>query len=330
MRMENLPPLFFQAKRWWLWPMLTLPDSVQAKLALWKINSITGPSVERPSCDLWQGKGTLLLYTSNPDAFLLRPSLEGLLHRFPGISLVVHELQAAWWQTFLPTAKVIGLPELDLWDSSHQDWLVRNLQELRGDWCWNLRPDDHPLSLALTRILGASWRIGHGGQPWSNLSIESSAGSHPWQGTPIETLRKTFGWDAVSVVRPTPSGETALHIPSLPLKKLPAWGELTRELVKRQKALVFQSGRLGGIEGIQTKDLPSAQTLHQLSQRLGLWVGPWDTHAGALASCGVPVLAIGGKRPHTPLRHTSKLPKPGQYQAWWDASKKAPPQRDEA
>lgn len=330
MRMENMPPLFFQAKRWWLWPLLTLPDSVQAKVALWKLKRIIDPPLRQTSSELWQGKGCLLCYTKDPDAFLLRPSLELLVQQFPGIDVLVHEAQADWWQSLLPKAHVVALPELDLWESSHQDWLASQLPKLCGDWCWNLREDGHPLSRALTQILGASWRIGQGGKPWSNLSIEPAQAFRPWQGARVETLRRTFGWESPPPRPSTLGTETALHVPALAPKQPHPWAELARELSKRHKALVFQSGAVGGLEGTQSQALPSAQTLLQLAPRLSLWVGPWDAHAGALAACGVPVLAIGPKSPITPVRHTSRPPKPGMFQAWWEACKKAPPQRDEA
>jgi len=331
MRMENMPPLFFKTGRWWLWPLLALPESVQASLVLWKLERVCAPLPERPPCDLWKGLGSLLLYTTDPAAFSLLPRIAALTRQFPNVRLLVHDLQAAWWQALLPGVLVTALPPLDLSDSSQQDRIRQELTASRGDWCWNLREDDHPLSRALTRLLGSSWRIGQGGAPWTNLSIEPAPDSAPLAGARIDTLCRTFGWEEPQAPQPHRAGtETVLHLPDLLPKKLMAWEELARELHTRHQATIFRSASAGLSSGLPSRELPAPTTLLALAPRLAAWVGPWDTDAGALAACGVPVHAIGGKPASGVSGHAARLPRPGQFETWWEAMKKAPPQRDEA
>jgi len=330
MRMENLPPLFFKTSRWWLWPLLALPESTQASLALWRLGRLCEALPERSPCDLWEGEGSLLLYTTDPAAFALLPRITALTRQFPKAKLLVHDRQAAWWQALLPGIKVTALPPLDLWNGSLRERIGQELRASRGDWCWNLREDDHPLSRALTRFLGSSWRIGKGAPPWANLSIEPAPDTAPLAGARIDTLCRTFGWDVPSVPAIRPGSETVLHIPALPPKKLLAWEELARELHTRHQAVIFRSGPAGLASGLPSRELPAPQTLLALAPRLAAWVGPWDTQAGALAACGVAVLAIGKKPVAGVSGHAAHLPRQGQFKTWWEAMKKAPSQRDEA
>lgn len=331
MRMENMPPLFFKTGRWWLWPSLALPESAQASLALWKLERIRGELPERSPCDLWEGQGTLLLCTTDPAAFSMLPRIKALTLRFPRARLLVHGLQAPWWQALLPGVQVTALPSLDLWDGSLRERIREELVAATSDWCWNLREDDHPLSRALTRLLGRSWRIGKGGLPWTNLSVEPAPDSRPFAGARIDTLCRTFGWEEAAPPAAIRHGsETVLYIPDLPAKKLTAWEELSRELHRRHQAVIFRSGTVGLASGTPTRELPAPQTLLALAPRLAAWVGPWDTAAGALAACGVSVYAIGGKPTAEMAGHAARLPRPGQFEAWWETMKKAPSRHDEA
>ena len=67
--------------------------------------------------------------------------------------------------------------------------------------------------------------------------------------------------------------------------------------------------------------------LHALS--LGVWIGPWDTHAGAMASKGLRVLALGRISVPEGIWHLAG-PAHEAVAAWLASNEKAPPQRDEA
>lgn len=325
-----MPPLFFKASRWWLRPLLALPESAQASLVLWRLGRLCAVLPERSPCDLWEGQGSLLLYTIDPAAFALLPRIAALTRQFPKAKLLVHDQQAAWWQALLPGTQVTALPPLLLWNRSLRERIAQELTATRSDWCWNLREDDHPLSRALTRFLGSSWRIGKGGAPWANLSIEPAPDTAALAGARIDTLCRTFGWDVPLTSPVRPGSETVLHLPALPAKKLAAWEELARELQTRHQATIFRSGPTGLASGLPSRELPAPSTLLALAPRLAAWVGPWDTDAGALAACGVPVLAVGKKPASGVSGHATHLPRQGQFKTWWEAMKKAPPQRDEA
>lgn len=276
-----------------------------------RLRRLVAPSA--PPRDLWEGQGVLLLYTTDPQAFALRASIARLLQRFPNARLAVHATQAAWWQAFFPEAMVRAVPESP--NSRDKDALERELPNLQGDWCWNLREDEHPFSRALTRVLGKSWRIGKGSAPWANLSIEPPADSQPLSGARIATLARTFGWPETPMPSMQIGTKTALHVPALAPKKLLKWQEAAQELVRTHDIGAFQSGVVGGLGALECKPLPEPAKLLAQASSLARWIGPWDTNAGALAACGVEIVIVGRAPKASPHRQVS-LPRPGQATAW--------------
>lgn len=320
MRMENLPALFFGKqpsgleRHGGLRSLRTLPGTLQAQWLHRRLRAIA-PVPKGVPTDLWEGQGTLLLYTTDPDAFALRSSVARVLRRFPEAILAVHPSQAPWWQAFFPQVAVKPVPSPSPKAGESQDGLESALPGLQGDWCWNLREDEDPFSRALTRVLGRSWRIGRGPSPWTNLSIEPPEGSSPYSGARVGTLARTFGWPEESP-QPEHRGKlTALHVPSVPAKQLPRWQEAAQELVRSHQALVFQSGTVGGLGALECKPLPDASALRSLATSLARWVGPWDQHAGALASCGVEIVIV-GRAPKDSVHRQVTLPRLGQAAGW--------------
>lgn len=321
MRMENLPPLFFGKQPWslrrhephgWYRSLLALPATL---VTHWLHRGLRKRLEETPSLprDLWEGQGVLLLYSTDPHAFALRASIARVLQRFPHALLAVHASQAAWWQAFFPETAVRSVPELR--NGTDKDALERELTKLQGDWCWNLREDDHPYSRALTRVLGKSWRIGKGQAPWTNLSIEPPADSLPLSGARIATLARTFGWPETPVPSLPRGTDTAFHVPALPSKKLLRWQEAAQELAGSHRARVYRSGEAGGLGALECKPLPEAPQLRVMANSLARWIGPWDVNAGALAACGVEVLVV-GRAPKGCAHRQVSLPRAGQAAAW--------------
>lgn len=321
MRMENLPPLFFGKQPWrlqrheprgWHRSLFALPGTMLTHWLHHRLRQLITLHTAPPR-DLWDGQGILLLYTTDPAAFSLRASIKRVLLRFPDAILAVHPLQAAWWQAFFPDTLVRAVPEPR--NSRNKDALERELPNLQGDWCWNLREDEDPSSRALTRVLGTSWRIGKGPAPWTNLSIEPPADSQPLSGARIATLARTFGWPETPMPNMQIGTKTALHVPALAPKKLLKWQDAAQELVGGHRARVYQSGDVGGLGALECKPLPEPPELLAQASSLARWIGPWDTNAGALAACGVEIVIVGRAPKASPHRQVS-LPRPGQAAAW--------------
>ncbi len=316
-----MPPLFFRKQRWWLWPLVMLPETFLGHWLHNRMGKLAPPTKLDPK-DLWEGRGVLLLYSTDPEAFALRPAIQRLLLRFPDASLVVHESQAAWWQAFFPGNDVRSIPTLDLWNKQDKAWLKNALPALLGDWCWNLREDEHPFSRALTRILGRAWKIGMGPSPWADVSIEPPAGLPPLSGARIGTVARTFGWAEIPPETPVRGKTSALHVPDLSGKKHLLWQAAVQELVRTTPMPVYQSGSVGGLGALDCKALPSPSVLLKLAPSLSRWIGPWDAHAGALAACGVEITIV-GPAPKGCAHRQVPSPRQGQTSAWSQAILKA-------
>ena len=244
MLMDTTLLLLFRTRRWWRLPLRLLPPAVQSELTFGTFAGMVQDAFgqERPACDLWRGKGALVLTTRDPAALRLHPSLEALGKRFPGLSLVVDELQAGWWQALAPSLGVIGIPSLDLRGSQARQRLATALSGARVDWCWNLRADHDPTSMALCRLLGSSWRIGHPGQPATNLTVQTGGPAKAWSEASILSLAQTFGWDLAPSPGKTPGKDIALLLPDIAPKRRAPWIELARTLQSRHAAQVFLRG----------------------------------------------------------------------------------------
>jgi len=325
MRTPNLPPLFLQPRHWWLNPLRFLPRPVLAELLHRRLSRLAPASVSTSGdANLWEGTGMLLLASDDPHCFRLLPWVRTLVERFPNLRMLTLEPLAPYWQALVPTMSVLAMPKPDLWDESFLQWVSEELDNSRSDWCWNLGDGDDPLSLALLRILGRSWRIGKGPKGWANLSMQvgNPLGSKSEE---MAALFQTFGWEAKRPRILSQGGILGIEMPALSPKALPAWMEFTQALGRQQTTKVYAGTPDTVAASIPA--LPAAKQLLEMAPRLVGWIGPWNLAAGALSALGVPVLAWSRCRmEEVPSFH--HLPA-GDVALWWD-EKKPRPNGDEA
>jgi hypothetical protein len=320
MRMPNLPPLFLQPRHWWLNPLRLLPRSLLSSLLSRRLRRF-GESVLPASCDarLWEGKGLLLLASDDPHAFRLFPWVSALAGRFPGLRMLTLEPMVPYWQALVPGLDVVGMPRPDVWDEAFRQWAAKSLETLISDWCWDLGEGD-PLSSALLRLLGSSWRIGRG--EGANLSVRLGDPCASKR-EEMSSLFRTFAWETAPRQAPRRGPVLGVELPVLSPKALPAWLEFVQALGRRQTT---QAHAMPDVGATSVPEMPSASELLAMAPQLGWWIGPWNPAAGMLSALGIPVIAWSRRRmEETPSFHRL----PADVEVWWD-EKRASPEGDEA